>query len=151
VKSPILETRCRQQRRTYRRQDDQLSHRALNRTPITLTPRRLIANSHRHARHDETVLSASRSLRRCEMDSRQLKTVTHRQKKNEVGTRSEQSSNSHRHIRHNTDRTVLSCLAGGVNWAQYAPRVCLFLNSALYKLLACLLTYLVFDGNFLAY
>ena len=33
------------------------------------------ANSHRHARQDKTVLSASRPLRRCELDSRQLKTV----------------------------------------------------------------------------
>ena len=66
------------------------------------------ANSHRHARHDKTVLSVSRPLRRCELDSRQLKTVADR--KFEVWTRSEQSSNSHRHTRHDTDRTVLSCL-----------------------------------------
>jgi len=33
------------------------------------------ANSHRHARHDKTVLSVSRPLRRCKLDSRQLKTV----------------------------------------------------------------------------
>jgi len=54
---------------------------------------------------------------RCELDSRrrQLKTVADR--KFEVGTRSQQSSNSHRHTRHDTDRIVLSCLAGGVNWA----------------------------------
>jgi len=48
-------------------------------------------------RHDKTVLSASRPLRRCELDnSRQLKTVADR--KYEVWTRSEQSSNSHRHM-----------------------------------------------------
>ena len=42
------------------------------------------------------------------MDSRQLKTVAER--KFEVRTRSEQSSNSHRCTRHDTDSTVLSCL-----------------------------------------
>ena len=26
-------------------------------------------------------------------------------------------ANSHRHASHDTDRTVLSCMAGGVNWA----------------------------------
>jgi len=47
---------------------------------------------------------------------RQLKTVAGR--KFEVRTRLEQSSNSHRqHARHDTDRTVLSRLAGGVDWA----------------------------------
>jgi len=30
------------------------------------------ADSHRHDRHDKTVLSASRPLRRCELDFRQL-------------------------------------------------------------------------------
>ena len=74
------------------------------------------ANSHRHVRHDKTVLSVSRPLRRCELDSRQLKTVADR-KFYKVWTRSGQSSYSHRHSRHVTDRTVLSCLAGGVNWA----------------------------------
>jgi len=39
---------------------------------------RLKANSHRHARHDKTVLSVSRTLRWCELDSRQLKTVADR-------------------------------------------------------------------------
>ena len=34
-----------------------------------------IASLHRHERHDKTVLSVSRPLRRCELDSRQLKTV----------------------------------------------------------------------------
>jgi len=33
------------------------------------------ANSHRHTRDDKTVLSVSRPLRRCKLDSRQLKTV----------------------------------------------------------------------------
>ena len=73
------------------------------------------ANSHRHAIHDKTFLSVSRPLRRCELDSRQLKTVA--DGKFEVWTRSEQWSNSHQHTRHDTHRTVLSCLAGGVNWA----------------------------------
>ena len=68
----------------------------------------LKANSHLHARHDKTVLSVSRPLRRCELDFRQLKTVAER--KFDVWTRSEQSSNSHRHTRHDADRTVLSCL-----------------------------------------
>ena len=63
------------------------------------------ANSHRHVRHDKTVLSVSRPLRRCELDSRQLETVADR--KLEVWTCSEQSSNSHRHTRYHTDRTVL--------------------------------------------
>jgi len=36
------------------------------------------ANSHRHARHDQTILSVSRPLQRCELDSRQLKTVADR-------------------------------------------------------------------------
>jgi len=77
-------------------------------TPLDLT-HTLTANSHRHARHDKTVLSVSRPLRRCELGSRQLKTVADR--KFEFWTRSEQqSSNSHRHTRHDTDRTVLSCL-----------------------------------------
>jgi len=43
------------------------------------------ANSHRHAEHDKTVLSVSRPFRRCELDSRQLKTVADR--KSEVSTR----------------------------------------------------------------
>ena len=69
---------------------------------------RLKANSHRHARHDKTVLSVSRPFRRGELDSRQLKTVADR--KFEVWTRSQQSSSSQRHTRHDTDRTVLLCL-----------------------------------------
>jgi len=68
----------------------------------------LKANSHRHARHDKTVLSVSCPLRRRELDFRQLKTVA--DGKFEVWTRSQQSSNSHRHTRYNTDKTVLSCL-----------------------------------------
>ena len=69
---------------------------------------RVKANLHRRARHDKTVLSALRPLQWCQLDSRQLKTVAER--KFEAWTRSEQSSNSHRHTRHDTDRTVLSCL-----------------------------------------
>jgi len=38
----------------------------------------LIPNSHRHARHDKTVLSVSCPLRWCELDSRQLRTVADR-------------------------------------------------------------------------
>ena len=74
----------------------------------------LKSNSHHHARHDKTVLSVSCPLRRCESDSRPLKTVADR--RCEVWTRSEQLSNSHRRAGHDTDRTVLSRLAGGVNW-----------------------------------
>jgi len=62
------------------------------------------------ARHDKTVLSVSRSL---ELDSRQLKTVADR--KLEVCTRSDQSPNSHRHVRHDTDRTVFRVWCGGGN------------------------------------
>jgi len=51
-------------------------------------------SSHHHARPDRTVLSVSCLSRRCEFDSRRLKTVADR--KCEVGTRSEQSSSSHR-------------------------------------------------------
>jgi len=40
--------------------------------------RTIKARSHHHARHDKTVLSVSRPLRRCDMDSRQLKTVAGR-------------------------------------------------------------------------
>ena len=36
---------------------------------------KLKVNSYRHARHDKPVLSVSRPLRRCELDSRQLNTV----------------------------------------------------------------------------
>ena len=38
----------------------------------------VIANSHRHARHDKTVLSMTRPIRWCELDSRQLKAVADR-------------------------------------------------------------------------
>ena len=69
---------------------------------------RLKANLHRHARRDKTVLPVSRPLLRCELDPRQLKTVADR--KFEVQAHTEQSSNSHRHTRHDTDRTVLWCL-----------------------------------------
>jgi len=48
------------------------------------------ANSHCHARHNKTVLSVLRPLRWCELDSRQLRTVTDR--KLEVRTRWEQWS-----------------------------------------------------------
>jgi len=60
-------------------------------------------------------LSVSRPLRRYELDSRQLKTVA--DKKFELWTRSEQSSNSHWHTIHDKDRIVLLCLPGDVNWA----------------------------------
>jgi len=42
--------------------------------------KRVKANSHRQARHDKTVLSVSSPLLRCELDSRQLKTVADRKK-----------------------------------------------------------------------
>ena len=53
--------------------------------------------------------------RRCELDFRQLKAVGDR--KFEVWTRSERSCSTHLYTRHDTDRIVLSCLAGGVNRA----------------------------------
>jgi len=60
-------------------------------------------------RPDKTVLSLSRPLRRCELDSRQLKTVAHR--KLEVWTRSEQFTLD-------TTKTGPSCRVwcGAVNW-----------------------------------
>ena len=57
---------------------------------------------------EKTVLSASRPLRWCELDSRQLGTVADR--KFEVRTRSEQSSNSHQ-TQHVQDRLVVSGVA----------------------------------------
>ena len=60
------------------------------RTSPTLKNAAVKASSHFHARHDKTVLSVSRPLRRCELDSRQLKTDADR--KSEVRTRSQQSS-----------------------------------------------------------
>jgi len=92
-----------------------LCRRVFYRSPVCLK-----ANSHRHAGHDKTVLSLSCPIRRCKLYSRQLKTVADRTF--EVRTRSEQSSNSQRHNRHDADRTVLSCLAGGVNWALHRHR-----------------------------
>ena len=62
------------------------------------------ADSHRHTRRDKTVLSVSRPPRRCELDSRQLKTVADRTF--EDWTRSEQSSDSHQ-TRHRQDRRVV--------------------------------------------
>jgi len=88
---------------------------SIDRVPWLVYGKLLKANSHRNAGRDKTVLSVSRPLRWwCELDSRQLETVGDR--KFEVRTRSEQSS-SDRHTRHDTDTTVLACLAVGVNWA----------------------------------
>jgi len=64
------------------------------------------ASSHRHARHDKTVLSVSRPLRRFELDSRQHKTVADRE---ELKDKHDQS-NRPIHTGHDTDRTVLSRL-----------------------------------------
>jgi len=64
-------------------------------------------NSHRQAGPDITVLFVSCLSRRCELDSRRIETVANRKFK--VWSRSQQSSNSHQHTRHDTDRTVLSC------------------------------------------
>jgi len=74
------------------------------------------ANSHRHARHDKTVLSVSRPQWRYELHSGQLKTVADR--KFEVWTRSEQSSNLYRPGTVDTTQTGPSCRVwcGGVNW-----------------------------------
>ena len=64
---------------------------------------RHVMPTHRQVIPDKTVLSVSCLSRRCELDSRRLKTVADR--KYEVKTRSEQSSNSHRHSRH--DKSVV--------------------------------------------
>ena len=74
----------------------------------------LKANSHRHARHDKTVLSVSRPLRRCELNSRQLKTVVDG-KLGSLNTLIAIVQFTPARHRHDMDRTVL-CLAGGVNW-----------------------------------
>ena len=50
------------------------------------------ANSHRHARHDKTVLSVSRPLWWCELDSRQPKTVA--DKKNLKSDHAQSNSSS---------------------------------------------------------
>jgi len=65
------------------------------------------ANSHRHARHDKSVLSMSRPLRRCELDSRQLNS---RLSQAENLKSEHVESSLPMHTRHDTDRTVLSCL-----------------------------------------
>ena len=75
---------------------------------------RLKANSHSHARHDKTVLSVSHALRRCELNSRQLKTVAD-------GSLKSEHVNSNCPIHTATpDRTQtwLFCRVwcGGVNW-----------------------------------
>jgi len=79
----------------------------------------LKANSHRHARHDKTVLSVSRPLRRCELDSRQLRTVA--EGKSGVWTRPEQLSNSHRHARHDPDWSCF-VVSGVAVWTEHHSR-----------------------------
>jgi len=64
------------------------------------------ANSHRHARHDKTVLSVSRPLQRCELHFRQHKTVDDRENLKYEHDQSKRPI----HNRHDTDRTDLSCL-----------------------------------------
>jgi len=65
-------------------------------------------NSHRHARHDKTVLSVSRPLRQCQLDSRQLKAA--QTLSDGLETQSTPPA---------TTQTTLSCRVwrGGVNWA----------------------------------
>ena len=70
------------------------------------------------ARRDKTVSSVSRPLRRCELDSRQLRRLSPTDRTYDVRTRSQRSSRSRRHDR---DRTILSCLAAGVNRASQSP------------------------------
>ena len=72
------------------------------------------ANSHLHARRQQNCLVCVASASAVWIGFPTTQDCR-RQKIWEVWTRSEQSSNSHRHTRHDTDRTVLSCLAGGVN------------------------------------
>ena len=80
---------------------------------------KLKANSHRRARHDKTVLSVSRPLRRCELDSRLLRTVA--EGKSGVWTHSEQLSNSHRHARHDPDWSCF-VVSGVAVWTEHHSR-----------------------------
>jgi len=63
-------------------------------------------NSHRHARHDKTVLSVSRPLRRCELDSRQLKLTPTENLKSEHVHSNRPFTSAHQ-TRHRQDRLVL--------------------------------------------
>ena len=90
-------------------------HESSTLTTRLLSHPRIEANSHHQTRHDNTVLSVSRPLRRCELNSRQLNTVADRNLKSEhvqsnrpIYTRAPDTTQ---------DRTVLWCLAGGVSWA----------------------------------
>ena len=70
---------------------------------------RVTANSHRHARHDKTVLSVSRPRRRCELDSRQLKTVADRKSEVCMSTfRAIVQFTPQRQTRRRQDRLVVS-------------------------------------------
>jgi len=73
---------------------------------------KLIHIASRQARHNKTVLSVSRGVNWIPDNSRL--SVAEDSKAEHV--------QSHRpiHTRHDTDRTVLSCLAGSVNWALQA-------------------------------
>ena len=83
------------------------------------------ANSYRHTRHDKTVLSVSRPLRRCELsrpDNRVQRRVCDRWTHSDaertcwpVGPTQSTPPDTKR-----TALVVLSCLAGGVNWALYS-------------------------------
>ena len=74
------------------------------------------SNSHCHARHDKTVLSVSRTLRRCELDSRQLQTVADRKVSSLNTLRAIVQFTPSHQTRHRQGR-VLPYLAGDVNWA----------------------------------
>jgi len=77
----------------------------------------LNANSHGHARHDKAVSPVSRPLRRCELYSRQLKTVARPIENLKPGH--VQSSRSIPTGTPDTTQTGPSCRVwcGGVNWA----------------------------------
>jgi len=87
------------------------------RTQNSLSTARIKASSHRHARHDTTVLSVSRPLRRCERDSRQLKTVADKKFEFRTLTRAKVQFTPAHQTRHRQNAVVSSGLAGGVNWA----------------------------------
>ena len=48
---------------------------SITRAELQRRTKAVTANSHRQVRHDKTIESVSRPLRRCELDFRQLKTV----------------------------------------------------------------------------
>ena len=87
------------------------SHCADRHTPTlnALVGRSRRLNSHRHTRHDRTVLFASCLVCRCELDDCSERVQTWNFQSATVLSCRE--SNSHRRSGRDTDKTVLSCLA----------------------------------------